>query len=140
VHAWNLLKVHCKVFFNWFYFYYWFNCRRHSKIVSVNLFSCDCSRWHCSDSVRVYTENYIGCMEDISVLWEKHEKHRSILRETKSQIIVWCVQIYLNLSQRGENIILNTSALWQKRKNVVKIEFKMHVFSSTIVSFILQVK
>jgi hypothetical protein len=36
------------------------------KIFSVNLFSCDCSRWHYSDSV---TENYKGCK--MSPFYEK---------------------------------------------------------------------
>ena len=114
--AWNLLKVHCKVF-NWFYFYYWYNCRRHSKIVSVNLFSCDCSRWHCSDSVRVYTENYTGCMEDISVLWEKHEKAPfNFTWDKKPNYSLVCSNLSQSISTRRKHYFKHVRTLTEKKK------------------------
>jgi hypothetical protein len=97
----NPLKVHCKVFFsNWFDFYYWYNCRRHSKNIQRESFfvrlqsltlqhRCDLY----SDSV--YTENYKGC--NISPFYEKSPVQSVYLRH-RAKLNVYSL-VCSNLSQ-----------------------------------------
>ena len=96
--AWKLLKVHCKVFFNWFYFYYWYNLRRHSKNSQREFFFRATAV--IDIAVTVYTENYKGCK--ISPFYEKAQKSTVqfyIYVRHKAKLNVYSL-VCSNLSQR----------------------------------------
>ena len=128
--VWNPLKVHCKVFFNWFDFYYWYNCRRHSKNSQRESFFVRLQsltlQWQC---IRKITEaaRYLRFMK------KAQKSTVQFYLRHKAKLNVYSL-VCSNLSQ----------AISTRRKHYFKhvraFTFKMHVFSSTNASFILQVK